>query len=79
MTTALVTETTETTNPQPAPCVDTVTCPDCGQPAVVVWRTTIQSTGLPVEHVKISCPAGHWYFMPTEGLTEAVATQDAVA
>jgi hypothetical protein len=48
--------------------VDTVACPDCGQPAVVEWRTTIASTGGPVEHVKIACPAGHRYFMPAERL-----------
>ena len=47
---------------------DTVRCPDCGLPAVVEWRTTIPSTGAPVEHVKIACPVGHRYFMPAEGL-----------
>ena len=36
--------------------------------AVVEWRTTIPSTGGPVEHVKFACPVGHRYFMPAEGL-----------
>ena len=54
--------------PDPAPHADTVRCPDCGLPAVVEWRTTIPSTGAPVEHVKFACPAGHRYFMPAEGL-----------
>ncbi len=51
-----------------APYADTVSCPECGQTAVVEWRTTIASTGLPVEHVKIACPSGHRFFMPSEGL-----------
>jgi hypothetical protein len=67
MTTALVTEIAETTTDQ-ASYADTVRCPDCGQLAVVEWRTTIPSTGAPVEHVKIACPVGHRYFMPAEGL-----------
>jgi hypothetical protein len=48
---------------------DTVSCPDCGQPAVVEWRTTIPSTGAPVEHLKIHCQSGHRFFMPAEGLS----------
>ena len=67
MSTALVTETAETTTDQ-ASHADTVRCPDCGLPAVVEWRTTIPSTGAPVEHVKFACPVGHRYFMPAEGL-----------
>jgi hypothetical protein len=54
--------------PEPAADIDTVRCPDCGLPAVVEWRTTIRSTGTPVEHVKFACPVGHRYFMPAEGL-----------
>ena len=66
MSTALVTETAETTTE--ASYADTVQCPDCGLRAVVEWRTTIPSTGAPVEHVKFACPVGHRYFMPAEGL-----------
>ena len=60
--------TTALESPITTPYADTVSCPDCGQPAVVEWRTTIESTGLPVEHVKIACASGHRYFMPSEGL-----------
>ena len=67
MSTAPVTETAENT-PAQASHADTVPCPDRGLPAVVEWRTTIPSTGAPVEHVKIACPVGHRYFMPAEGL-----------
>ena len=67
MSTPLVTETAETTTDQ-ATQADTVRCPDCGLPAVVEWRTTIPSTGAPVEHAKIACPVGHRCFMPAEGL-----------
>ena len=67
MSTALITETAETTTAQ-ASHADTVRCPDRGLPAVVEWRTTIPRTGAPVEHVKIACPVGHRYFMPAEGL-----------
>ena len=70
MSTALVTETAETTGTttDQASYADTVRCPDCGLPSVVERRTTIPSTGGPVEHVKIACPVGHRYFMPAEGL-----------
>jgi hypothetical protein len=54
--------------PDQAAHADTVRCPDCGLPAIVEWRTTIPSTGTPVEHVKFACPVGHRYFMPAEGL-----------
>jgi hypothetical protein len=43
---------------------DTVSCPECGLEAVVEWRTTIGSTAGPLEHLKIRCPAKHWFFMP---------------
>ena len=67
MCTALLTRATVTDADQ-ASHADTVRCPDCGLPAVVEWRTTIPSTGAPVEHVKLACPVGHRYFMPAEGL-----------
>jgi hypothetical protein len=54
--------------PEEQPAADTVTCPECGQPALVEWRTSIPSTGGPVEHVKIYCEDGHRFFMPVAGL-----------
>ena len=29
--------------------MDLVTCPECGQPADVVWRTSVPSTDGPIE------------------------------
>ena len=59
MTTAVVTETTESNDPEPAPYVDTVTCPDCRAAGrLLPGAPPSRSTGLPVEHVKILCPAG---------------------
>lgn len=48
----------------PEVVVDTVECPDCGLAAEVQWRTTMQSTSGPVEHLKIRCAAGHCFFLP---------------
>jgi hypothetical protein len=30
-------------------------------PARIIDRFSLASTGGPVEHVKTSCPAGHWF------------------
>jgi hypothetical protein len=47
---------------------DTVACPECRQAAEVQWRTTLDSTSGPVEHLKIRCIAGHWFFLPASCL-----------
>ncbi len=41
----------------------------CGLPAEVTDRATMRSTDGPVEILKISCPAGHWFNGPLESLT----------
>ena len=41
----------------------------CGLPAEVADRVTMPSTDGPVEILKISCPAGHWFNGPAESLT----------
>jgi hypothetical protein len=50
----------------------------CGLPAEVTDRVTMRSTDGPVEILKISCPAGHWFNAPLDSLTpprvSAVAT-----
>ena len=39
------------------------TCPECGLPAEVLHRSALQSTDGPVEHVKLRCVTGRWFFM----------------
>lgn len=43
---------------------ESVACPACGSRATVEWRTHLDSTAGPVEHVKVRCPGGHRFFMP---------------
>jgi hypothetical protein len=45
----------------------------CGLPAEVTDRVTMRSTDGPVEILKISCPAGHWFNGPLESLTRHAA------
>ena len=49
-----------------------VACPACGSRATVEWRTRLDSTAGPVEHLKIRCLGGQFraFFMP--GQTEMV-------
>lgn len=49
---------------QPVYGPDTLACPTCGSQALVEWRTDLESTGGPVEHLTIRCPGGHRFFMP---------------
>jgi hypothetical protein len=52
---------------------DFATCPQCGVPAEIQERTMLPSTDGPVEHVKIRCPAGHWFFMELAALSVPLA------
>jgi hypothetical protein len=56
---------------------DTVACPVCGSQAAVEWRTDLDSTAGPVEHVKIHCPGGHRFFMPADQSVHAVSEAGA--
>ena len=44
------------------------TCPVCPRPARVLEAFPLMSTGGHVDHVKVSCPAGHWFTLPAERL-----------
>jgi hypothetical protein len=46
----------------------TVACPDCGAHAEIESRAHMSSTQGWVEHLKIRCLYGHWFFMPAEML-----------
>ena len=48
--------------------LDLVVCPECGAPAEVVDRFTLQGTDGPVEHVKVACLARHWFLLPVTSL-----------
>jgi hypothetical protein len=43
-------------------------CPECGRPAEIVQRVTMQSTDGPVEHVKTRCITGPWFLVPAADL-----------
>ncbi|MEN3285346.1 MAG: hypothetical protein V7607_6486 [Solirubrobacteraceae bacterium] len=43
-----------------------VSCPSCHQPAEVVDAFALASTDGPSRHLKVRCPAGHWYTMPAD-------------
>ena len=48
--------------------MDTTTCPECGALAEVTDRSALESTGGPIEHVKIQCVRRHWFLMPAGSL-----------
>ena len=50
--------------------MDTTTCPECGAPAEITFRTALESTDGPMEHVKIQCVLRHWFLMPTAMLAD---------
>jgi len=49
-----------------------VSCPECGRSATVLDRRVLESTDGPVEHVRILCDGGHYFFMPVAGLAPPV-------
>jgi len=49
--------------------MDLVTCPQCGQPADVEWRSSVASTDGPIVLAKIRCTQWHQFLMPSEGLS----------
>ncbi len=48
--------------------LDFTNCPECGGTAEIRDRVVLDSTDAPVEHAKIFCVRGHWFFMPVAGL-----------
>jgi hypothetical protein len=53
--------------------MEITTCPECGAPAEVRGRSVWESTGGPVEHIRIECVARHWFLMSVASLAAAVS------
>ena len=54
-------------------------CPQCAQPAQIIDRFSLGSTEGLLEHVKISCPDGHWFTPRAEDVEMIHATPSAEA
>lgn len=48
--------------------IDMTLCPECGQPAEVLWRNVLYSTDGPIEHARVFCIRGHGFFVPVDSL-----------
>lgn len=48
--------------------MDLTTCPACGTIAEVVDRWVLESTDGPVEHLRTTCLARHWFVLPAASL-----------
>ena len=56
--------------------VDLTTCPACGDSAEVQWRSVLESTHGPTEHVKVLCLRRHWHLMPVAMLPTVSRTRE---
>ena len=52
-------------------------CPECGGPAQIEHRHVLESTDGPIEHAKIRCVTGHWFFLSVTALAEAAVRREA--
>ncbi|MPZ88164.1 MAG: hypothetical protein GEU81_08840 [Nitriliruptorales bacterium] len=50
------------------PAIALTSCPACGSPAEIQSRFVLESTGGPIEHVKVACVQRHWFVMPSDAL-----------
>ena len=48
--------------------IELTACPECGQPAEVLWREPLTSTDRPIEHARVLCISRHGFFVPVETL-----------
>jgi hypothetical protein len=47
--------------------VELTACPECGAPAEVEWRCSVDSTDGPIELVKVLCLRRHRFLLPATG------------
>jgi hypothetical protein len=52
------------------PVIALTSCPECRAPADITDRFSLQSTDGPVEHIAVSCVAGHHFRMAADRLPE---------
>ncbi len=57
--------------------MELTTCPECGAPAHIEQRHVLESTDGPIEHAKIHCVTGHWFFLSVTALAEAAVRREA--
>lgn len=48
-------------------------CPQCDRLAEITDRYALASTDGPLEHLRLDCPAGHWFTMLAEDVRPALA------
>jgi hypothetical protein len=51
--------------------MDMTLCPECDEPARVLWRAVLESTDGPIEHAKVRCSRGHWFLLPVASLARS--------
>lgn len=44
------------------------TCPECGRPAEITYRSSVDSTDGPIEHIRTFCMMGHAYYASVENI-----------
>lgn len=57
-------------HPVDLPTIELTGCPACDQPTEILRRFVLESTGGPIEHVKIRCLLGHGFVMPVAMLRD---------
>ena len=48
-------------------------CPACESPAEIEYRSVLESTAGPIEHVRIRCINQHWFHLPADRLDSSPA------
>jgi hypothetical protein len=48
------------------PTVQLTRCPECDQAAEIEYRSVLDSSDGPIEHLKIRCINRHWFHLPVD-------------